>query len=98
MIIHFIKVLTWDFPDGPVVKTLPSNAADTGSAPSPGAKIPHASQSKKQNIRQKQYCNNSIKTLKVAHIKEVLISTSLKIQKSLQNLLLIVCQEVTPWR
>ena len=96
MIIHFMKVSTWDFPDGPVVKTLPSNAADTGSTPSLGAKIPHASQSKKQNIRQKQYCNNSIKTLKVAHIKEVLISISLKIQKSLQNLLLIVCQEVTP--
>ena len=96
MTTHFIKVLTWDFPDGPVVKTLPSNAADTGSTPSPGAKIPHASQSKKQNIRQKQYFNNSIKTLKVAHIKEVLISISLRIQKSLKNLILIECQEVTP--
>ena len=60
----------------------------TGSIPSLGAKIPHASQSKKQNIRQKQYFNNSIKTLKVAHIKEVLISISLKIQKSLKNLIL----------
>ena len=32
----------WDFPGGPVVKTLPSNAGDTGSTPGQGAKIPHA--------------------------------------------------------
>ena len=31
-----------DFPGGPVVKTLPSNAGDTGSIPSWGTKIPHA--------------------------------------------------------
>ena len=51
-----------DFPGGPVVKTSPSNA---GSIPGWGARIPHASWPKSQNIKQKQYCNkNSIKTLK----------------------------------
>ena len=32
-----------DFPGGPVVKTLPPNAGDTGSIPGWGAKSPHAS-------------------------------------------------------
>ena len=36
-----------DFPGGPVVKTSPSNAGDTGSIPGQGAKIAHASQPKK---------------------------------------------------
>ena len=31
-----------DFPDGPVVKNLPSNAGDEGSIPGRGPKIPHA--------------------------------------------------------
>ena len=30
-----------DFPGGPVVKNLPSNAEDTGSIPGRGTKIPH---------------------------------------------------------
>ena len=32
-----------DFPGGPVVKNLPSNAGDTGWIPGRGTKIPHAS-------------------------------------------------------
>ena len=32
----------WDFPGGPVVKTLPSNAGRTGSVLSQGVMIPHA--------------------------------------------------------
>ena len=32
----------WDFPGGPVVKNLPSNAGDAGSIPGWGTKIPHA--------------------------------------------------------
>ena len=47
----------WDFPGGPVVKTLPSNAGGEGSIPGGRAKIPHALQPKNQNIKQKQYCN-----------------------------------------
>ena len=30
-----------DFPGGPVVKNLPSNARDTGAIPGQGTKIPH---------------------------------------------------------
>ena len=32
-----------DFPGGPVVKNLPSNAGNAGSVPSQGTKISHAS-------------------------------------------------------
>ena len=52
----------WDFPGGPVVKTLLSNAA--GSIPDQGAKISHASGPKNQNIKQKQYCNKFNKEFK----------------------------------
>ena len=31
-----------DFPGGPVVKNLPSNAGDIGVIPGPGTHIPHA--------------------------------------------------------
>ena len=33
---------SWDFPGGPVVKNLPSNAGNTSSIPDWGIKIPHA--------------------------------------------------------
>ena len=38
----FKNMKTWDFPGGPVVKDLPSNAGDVGSIPGWGTKIPHA--------------------------------------------------------
>ena len=41
----------WDFPRGPVVKTLPSNAGDTDSIPSQGAKISRALWPKSQSIK-----------------------------------------------
>ena len=47
----------WDFPGSPVVKTSPSNAGVAGLIPGWGAKIPHASRPKHQNVKQKQYCN-----------------------------------------
>ena len=53
-----------DFPDRPVVETLPSNVGGAGLIPSPGAKIPHASGPKNQNIKQKQYCNKFNKDFK----------------------------------
>ena len=57
--------MTWgDFPGGPVVKTLPSNAGGVGSIPGRGAKIPHASWPENQNIKQKQYCNKCNKDFK----------------------------------
>ena len=36
-------IILGDFPGGPVVKNLPSNAGDTGSVSGQGTKIPHAS-------------------------------------------------------
>ena len=56
--------LRWEFPGGPVVKTLPSNAGGEGSIPGRGAKIPRASQPKNQNLKQKQYCNKFNKDFK----------------------------------
>ena len=47
----------WDFPGGPVVKTLLSNAGGVGLIPTQGAKIPHAPWPKNQSIKQKQYCH-----------------------------------------
>ena len=39
--LNAIKKLFWDFPGGPLVKNLPSNAGDAGSIPGRGTKIPH---------------------------------------------------------
>ena len=46
-----------DCPYSLVVRTPPSSAGDPGSSPGPGAKLPHASQPKIQNIKQKKYRN-----------------------------------------
>ena len=47
-----------------MVKTSPSNAGGTGLIPGQGAKIPHASQPKNRNTKQKQYCNKFNKDFK----------------------------------
>ena len=47
-----------------MVKTSPSNAGGAGSTPGWGTKIPYASRSKNQNIKQKQYCNKLNKDFK----------------------------------
>ena len=59
-----IKNLPGDISGGPVVKLLPSNAEGMSSIPGQGVKIPYASWPKKQNIKQKQYCNKFSKDLK----------------------------------
>jgi len=59
-----------DFPGSPVVKTSPSNAGGAGSIPGEGAKIPHASNGIKPKHKTEANCNNSVKTLKMVHIKE----------------------------
>ena len=41
------KTGSWDCPNGPVVKILPSNAGGAGSIPGQGTKIPHALQPQK---------------------------------------------------
>ena len=43
----------WNFPGGPVIKTLSFNAEGTGSIPDGGTKIPHAT-----------WCGQNIKILK----------------------------------
>ena len=59
------KTMTRDFAGSPVVKTSPSNAGGAGSIPGRGAKVPHASRPKNQNImKQKQYCNKFNKDFK----------------------------------
>ena len=50
-------------PGGAVVKTSPSSARGVGLIPGQGTKILHASKSKTQNIKQKQYCNKFNKKL-----------------------------------
>ena len=59
-----------DFPGSPVVKTVPSNAGGVGSIPGWGAKILHVLQPKNQN--RSNIVTNSIKTLKMIHIKKIL--------------------------
>ena len=64
---HITKVkLKWPrhFSGGPVVKASPSNARGAGSIPGRGAKIPHASWPKNQNIKQRQYGNKFSKDFK----------------------------------
>ena len=59
-----LKFIWRDFPGSPVVNTSPSSAGGSGSIPGQGAKIPHASRPKNQNIKQKQYCNKYNKDFK----------------------------------
>ena len=47
-----------------MVNTSPSNTGGVSSIPGQGAKIPHASWPKNQNIKQKQYCNKFNKEFK----------------------------------
>ena len=54
----------WNFPGGPMVKTLPSNTRDVGSTPGWGTKIPHALKPKIQNRNSSNTVTNSIKTIK----------------------------------
>ena len=57
MMNSYIKKQERGFLGGTVVENLPANAGREGSTPGPGAKILHGSGPKKQNIKQKQYCN-----------------------------------------
>ena len=53
------KIGMGNFPNDPVVKTLPSHLI-----PGQEDKIPYASWPKNQNIKQKQYCSNFSKDFK----------------------------------
>ena len=62
----YFKNIFLGLPGGPVVNTLPSNEGASGSIPGWRGKIPHASQPKTQNIKQKKYCNKANKDEKGA--------------------------------
>ena len=47
-----------------MVKTWPSDAGGVGSIPGQGAKTPHASLPKNQNVKQNQCCNKFNKDFK----------------------------------
>ena len=53
----------WDFPGGPVVKTLPFNAGGCNSICGQGARVPRSSQPEAQSIKQKQYYSKFNKDL-----------------------------------
>ena len=63
-----IVVKIRDFPDSRVVSTLPAKARRVDSTPGQGAKVTHALWPKKENIKQKQYCDKSISSLKIIKI------------------------------
>ena len=71
---HKLSVLkchtNWDFPGGPVVKTLPSSAGGVGLIPGQGAKIPQASWPKSNVNSRSNIVTNSTKTFKMVHIKK----------------------------
>ena len=51
-----------DFLGSPVVRTLPSSEGGVGSIPGQEAEVQSTSRPKNQNVKQKQYCNNSVET------------------------------------
>ena len=73
----------------------PSNAGTTASIPDQGTKIPHASQPKIQNIKQKQYCNKFNRDLLNGHMKTILKKLNLnrllanEIQQDIKNIIII---------
>ena len=68
-----------------MVKTSPSNAGGTGLIPGRGAKIPHASQPKNQNIKQKQYCNEFNKDFRNGPHQKSLLKKQTKNQPNKNN-------------
>ena len=59
-----------DFPGSPVVKTLPSNVGAVGPISGQGAKIPQSCGQKSKTQHRNDIVTNSVKTLKMVHIKK----------------------------
>ena len=72
---------TGTFPGDQVVKNLPSNARSVGLILSQGAKISHALGPKnkttttKNPVKQRNIVTNSMKTLKLVHIKKIFLKS-----------------------
>ena len=56
-----------------MIETSPSNAGDVGLVSGQGTEIPPALQPKKQNVRQRQYCNEFSKDFKNGPHQKILI-------------------------
>ena len=70
-ILNWVKFrMMGDIPGGPVVKTLLPSAGGAGSIPGRGTKNPHAWRPKAKTWNGNSIVTNSIKTLKVVHIKK----------------------------
>ena len=74
-----------DFPEGPVVKTSPSNAKGEGSVPDWEAKTLHASSPKTQSVKQKQYCNKFSKDFKNGPHPKKFLKKKKKIRSDLKK-------------
>ena len=73
LIMHSFPIKEWEFrdiPSCPVVKTLLPSAGGAGSIPGWGAKNPHAWRAKTKTWNGNSIVTNSIKILKVVHIKK----------------------------
>ena len=64
-----------------MANTLPSSSGGTGLVPGQGAKIPHASWPKNQNIKQKQHCNKFSKDFKSGPHQKNLLKNVQKLKK-----------------
>ena len=71
-----------DFLGGPLVKTSSSNVKGEGSIPGQGTEIPHGMWPKKQNPNTRSIIStNSIKTVKLVHIKKNILKKDCKMLK-----------------
>ena len=72
---------SWDLPGSPVVKSLSSNAGDTGSIPGQGTKIPHASGQLSTSATNREPCTLQWR----AHVTQGRPSTAKKKEKEKKN-------------
>ena len=86
-----------DFPDSPVVRTSPANAEGAGLLPGGGAKIPHASGPKDQNIKQKQYWSKFNKGFKKWFTSKKKSKTRSKEQEWIQCISIILVRSGDSW-
>ena len=75
---------TWDFPGGPATEPSASYARGEGSIPGWGARIPHASRSKKKmkHKQHNQYCSKFKKTLQNGPHQNILKNKQARKQRS----------------
>ena len=86
------RKISWDFPSGPVVQISPCNEGGLGSVPGWGAKTSPLGQNT-ETLNRSNIVTNSIKTLKMVHIKNIKKNTCIyRDTEKNQNLLIIINQ------